>query len=77
VSSTGGTLVALGPDGTAVAGWPVSLLDSMAGYRAVHARADGTIEALAVVPTADGDQWSLVVLGADGSSRASTVLIEP
>ncbi|HLO34678.1 MAG TPA: hypothetical protein VK194_01285 [Candidatus Deferrimicrobium sp.] len=76
-SSSGGSLVAIRPDGSAPSGWPVFLPDSMAGYWTVLTRADSTIEALAVVPTDAGNQWSIAILGADGKDRGSTALIVP
>jgi hypothetical protein len=77
VSSSGGTLVAIAPDGSTPARWPVSLPDTMAGYWSLLARPDGTVDALAVVPTDAGNQWSLSILGADGTSRGSAGLILP
>jgi hypothetical protein len=77
VSSSGGSLVAIGPDGSARAGWPISLPDTMAGYWSLLARPDGTVAALAVVPTDAGNQWSLAILGADGTSGGSAALILP
>jgi hypothetical protein len=76
-SSAGGALVAIAPDGTTPAGWPITLPDSMAGDWSVLPRADGTIDVLAVVPTDKGDQWTLVILGPDGRTRASTAVLLP
>jgi hypothetical protein len=75
--NAGGALVAIAPDGSTPAGWPITLADSMAGYWSVVPRADGTIDALTVVPTDKGNQWTLVILGPDGKTRASTVVLLP
>jgi hypothetical protein len=77
VSSTGGSLVAISSDGSTPAGWPVLLPDTMAGYWSLMARSDGEIDALVVVPTDQGNQWSLDIAGPDGRTRASTLLIQP
>ena len=76
-SSGGGSMITIAPDGTIPKGWPVFLPDSMAGYWSVFAATDGTVHALAVVPTDAGNEWSFVVLGADGRIRASTPIIAP
>jgi hypothetical protein len=49
----------------------------MAGYWSLLARPDRTVAALAVVPTDAGNQWSLAILGADGTSGGSAALILP
>jgi hypothetical protein len=76
-SSGGGSIAAIAPDGTIPKGWPVFLPDSMAGYWSVFAATDGTIHALAVVPTDGGNEWSFIVLGADGTIGAATPIIAP
>ncbi len=76
-SSGGGSIVAIAPNGTIPKGWPAFLPDSMAGYWSVFAATDGTVHALAVVPTDAGNEWSFVVLGADGRIRASTPIVAP
>lgn len=77
VSSAGGTLVAIAPDRSSPSGWPVFLPDTMAGFWALLARDDGTIDALAVTPADKGNTWTLVILGPDGKTRASTVVLLP
>jgi hypothetical protein len=77
VSSTGGSLVAIPPDGSIPGGWPITAPDTMAGYWSLMARSDGEIDALVVVPTDPGNQWSLVIVGPDGRTRGSAVLIQP
>lgn len=76
-ASSGGSLVRLSPDGSARTGWPVFLPDSMAGYWSVLARSDGTVDALPVAPIDPGNQWSLAILGPDGASRGSALIVEP
>lgn len=76
-SSSGGSMAAIGPNGRSRAGWPVSLPDTMAGYWAVIARDDGTLGALAVVPTDGGNDWAFVILGHDGAAVATTPVIAP
>jgi hypothetical protein len=76
-SSSGGSLVAIAQNGAPPAGWPIFLPDSMAGYWSLIARADGTVDALSVVTTDDGDEWTLVILGANGTPRASTAIVQP
>ena len=70
-------MIAIAPNGTIPASWPVSLPDTMAGYWSVFAARDGTVDALAVVPTDAGNEWSFVVLGQDGTVRATTPIIRP
>jgi hypothetical protein len=77
VSSAGGSLVAIAPDGSTPAGWPITLPDTMAGYWSLLARPDGTVDALAVVPTDGGSQWSLVIVSQDGTTSAPRLLIQP
>ncbi|MEO8469151.1 MAG: zf-HC2 domain-containing protein [Chloroflexota bacterium] len=76
-ASAGGSLLAISRDGSSLPGWPVDLPDPMAGFWSVLVRADGTVEALAASPTDAGAEWTLMVLGPDGRTRASTVLRLP
>ncbi|HEX2754227.1 MAG TPA: zf-HC2 domain-containing protein [Candidatus Limnocylindrales bacterium] len=76
-ASSGGSLVATAPDGRVRDGWPVFLPDPMAGYWSVIVRSDGTVDALAVYPTDGGAEWTLLILGPDGTTRASTPIIRP
>ena len=76
-ASAGGSVVAIASDGTSPAGWPIILPDPMAGYWSLLSRADGTVDALAVVPTDAGDEWTLVVIGADGKPLGSSLIILP
>ena len=73
----GGSLVAIAPDGTSRTGWPIQLPDPMAGFWSLAASADGAVDALAEVPTDGGASWTLMILGPDGRTRASTAIITP
>jgi hypothetical protein len=76
-SSSGGSLVAIAPNGTIPRGWPVFLPDPMAGYWSVFVARNGTVEALEVVPTDAGNEWSFVIRGGNGAVRSTTPIIRP
>jgi hypothetical protein len=75
-SSSGGTLVAIAPNGAARTGWPVSLPDSMAGVWSVIVRDDGTVIALVAIPQDGGPNLNLLAIGSDGTVRSTTPLVD-
>jgi hypothetical protein len=74
-SSSGGSLVAIGPDGTVRKGWPIFLPDPMAGFWSIAARPDGTILALAAIPQDAGPNLDLMIIGPDGKTLSTTHLV--
>jgi hypothetical protein len=76
--STGGSLVAVGPDGTVEAGWPVVLSRSDAAFWSVIVGADGTVYAVAAEREAGFTaSATILALAPDGSKRWSTTIIDP
>jgi hypothetical protein len=77
-SSVGGSLVAIGPDGAVVDGWPVGLTRPGAAFWSVVVGADGTAYALAIEPEAGGaSSATILAIAPDSTVRYVTAVIEP
>jgi len=74
----GGSLVAIGPDGHVLPGWPVTLTSARAEFTSVVVGADGTVYALAIQPE-PGDRYSATVLAIapDSTVRSRTTVVQP
>ena len=76
--STGGSLVAVGPDGRVRPGWPVRLKRPGAEFWSVVVGSAGTIHALVIEPEADGkSSASILAIAPDSTVLATTTIIEP
>jgi hypothetical protein len=75
---TGGSIVAIAPDGTVRPGWPVYLTKAGAAFWSVVVGADGTAYALAIEPEGRG-RSSATILGIDPDSTvlSRTTVVEP
>ncbi len=75
---SGGSLVAVGPNGKIRAGWPVGLKRPGSEFWSVVVGSDGTVYALAIEPEA-GKQSSATVLAIapDSTVRSRTTIVEP
>ena len=75
---TGGSLVAIGPDGRVRPGWPVVLTRPGAEFWSVVVGSDGTAYALAIEPEA-GERSSATILaiGPEGRVRYRVTVVEP
>jgi hypothetical protein len=71
---TGGSLVAIGPDGRIRPGWPVVLTHPGAEFWSVVVGRDGTAYALAIEPDASA---TILAIPADGTVRYRTTVVEP
>jgi len=76
-SSVGGSIVAVGPDGRARAGWPVVLRQPYARYWSVVVGPDGTAYALAVEPATGGTAATILAIAPDGTIRYRTTVATP
>lgn len=77
-ASTGGSIVALGPNGKVRAGWPVTLRRPGSEFWTVEIGTDGTIFALAVEPEAGGHtSATILAITPDSTVRWSTTVVEP
>ena len=75
---TGGSLVAIAPDGTVRPGWPVYLTKAGAAFWSVDVGADGTAYALAVEPeTGRTTSATILALAPDSTVRYRTTVVEP
>jgi len=77
-STVGGTLVAVGPNGRVVPGWPVELKRPGAEFWSVVVGSAGTIHALAVEPESGGDSSATILaIAPDSTVLAATTIIDP
>jgi len=77
-STVGGSLVAIGADGTIRPGWPVELRRPGAEFWSVVVGSDGTAYALAIEPEAgDTSSASILAIAPDSSVLYTTTIIEP
>jgi hypothetical protein len=76
-TKSGGSIVAIAPDGQVRAGWPVQLPAAGAGFWSAVVGSDGTVYALAVEPSASRNSWTLYAIGPDGTVRARTPVVKP
>jgi hypothetical protein len=75
---TGGSVVAIAPDGTVRPGWPVYLTRAGAAFWSVSVGSDGTVYALAIEPEArDRTSATILAIAPDSTVRSRTTLIEP
>jgi hypothetical protein len=78
VTSAGGRLIAIGPDGQVRPGWPVELKRRGAEFWSVAVGSDGTVYALAIEPEAsDGSSASILAIAPDSTVRWITTIIGP
>ena len=75
-SSAGSSIVALGPDGRVVDGWPVGLRRSGAMFWAVEPGRDGVF-ALAIEPEVRGYSATILSIAGDSQVRWRTTIVEP
>ena len=77
-ATVGGTVVAIGPDGTVRPGWPVGLKRPGAEFWSVVVGPDGTAYVLAVEPErGDTSSASLLAIAPDSTVRYTISIIEP
>jgi hypothetical protein len=77
-ATTGGSLVAIGPDGRVRPGWPIVLKRPGAAFWSVVIGPDGTAYALAVEPEGGGRySATILAIAEDGTVRYRTTLVEP
>jgi len=77
-ATVGGSIVAVGPDGVVLSGWPVELRRPGAEFWSVVVGPDGTAYALAIEPET-GDASSATILAIDqfGTVHYRTTIIDP
>ena len=74
----GGSLVAVGPDGQALPGWPMHLARRGAEFWSVVVGSDGTVFALAVEPETGGKSSATVLaIAKDATVLSRTTVVEP
>jgi hypothetical protein len=73
----GGQLVAIGPDGRLVDGWPVGLRAGNARWDMLAVASDGTIIATAVEPSGGGDGVTVLGIAPDSSVLWRTTVVAP
>ncbi len=77
-STIGGSLVAIGRDGSVRPGWPVTLDRPGAGFWSEVVAPDGTVYALAREPKHGGASSAIVLaITADGTVRYRATIVEP
>ena len=77
-AKTGGSLVAVGPDGKVRPGWPVKLTRAGSQIWSVSVASDGTVYALAVEPGSGSlTSATLLAIDADGTVRSRTTVLAP
>jgi hypothetical protein len=75
-SATGSSIVAVGPDGRVVDGWPVGLRRPGAMFWALEPGREGVF-ALAVEPEARGYSATILSIAGDSTVRWTTTVVEP
>ena len=76
--TVGGSLVAIGPDGSVRPGWPVVLGRAGAEFRSVIVSPDGTAYAVVVEPEGGGRySATLLAIAPNGTVRYRAVIVEP
>jgi hypothetical protein len=74
----GGSLSAIGPEGSGLPGWPVHLAGNGAEFWSIVAGSDGTVFALAVEPSTGGStSATLLAIAKDGTVRWRSTLVDP
>jgi hypothetical protein len=74
----GGSLVAIGPDGRVLPGWPIHLVGRGSEFWSVVVGSDGTVFALAVEPSVGGaTSATLLAIAKDGTVRWRSTLVDP
>jgi hypothetical protein len=77
-ATKGGSLVAVGPAGKVVSGWPVTLTRPGADFWSVVVADDGTAHALAVEPeTRGGTSATILAIASDSTVLSRTTVVEP
>ena len=77
-SSAGGSIVAVGPDGVVVDGWPVGLKRVGAEAWSVAVTPDGSASVLAVEPEPNGSHSATILtLAPDSTVRYTLTIVEP
>jgi outer membrane protein assembly factor BamB len=77
-TAVGGSIVAVGPNGRARAGWPVELKRAGGEFWSVVVGSDGTVYALAVEPEAGGSSSaSILAIAPDSTVLYATTIVEP
>lgn len=74
---SGGSIAAIGADGTARAGWPVRLPLTTGVFWSAVVSSDGTIYAMAVGSSAGQDSWTLYAIAPDGTINARIRIVSP
>jgi hypothetical protein len=76
-SSGGGSIVAIGPDGRVLPGWPRTLKRDGSGFWSVVVGSDGTAYALAIERESVGYSATVLAIAPDSTVRYATTIIEP
>jgi hypothetical protein len=75
--SGGGSLVAIGPDGRVLPGWPRTLKRAGSGFWSVVVGSDGTAFALAIERESVGYSATVLAIAPDSTVRYATTIVEP
>jgi hypothetical protein len=76
-SKAGGSIIAIGPDGHVLPGWPVTLAGARAGFTSVAVATDGTAYAVAVQPEVGGSYSATVLaISPGGTVRWRSVVVQ-
>lgn len=74
---SGGSIVAIGPDGRVRTGWPRTLKRAGSGFWMVVVGSDGTAFALAVEQESIGYSATVLAIAPDSTVRYATTIVEP
>ena len=74
----GGSLVAVGPDGKILSGWPVTLTRPGAEFWSVVVGSDGTVYALTIEPETGGKlSATILAIARDSTVLSRTTVVQP
>jgi hypothetical protein len=77
-SSAGGSIVAIGPDGRIVNGWPVELKRSGSEFWSIVAAPNGSSYALAIEPEPNGSHSATILkIAPDSTVQYTVTIVEP
>jgi hypothetical protein len=76
-SSSGGSVVAIGPSGKVRAGWPVGLRRAGSMFWSIAIDPIGGIWALAIEPETPGYSATILSIATDSTVRFTTTIVEP
>lgn len=75
--SSGGSIVAIKPDGQVRAGWPVGLRRSGSMFWSTVVATDGRLWAVAIEPETRGFSATILSIAKDSTVRSTTTIVEP